>query len=90
MHVQLEVPVPLVYDGVRLEVGYRLDVLVNDAIILEIKAVSGICDEHRAQLLSYLRLSGRELGYVLNFHSIRLKDGTARVINGYKSEHGVH
>jgi GxxExxY protein len=82
--VGVEIPVPLVYDGVKLaDVGYRLDLLINDTIIVETKSVESISPLHKAQLLSYLRLSGRRLGYVLNFNSVLMKDGIARVINGY-------
>lgn len=63
--------------------GYRLDMLVNDEIILEIKSAEAISPLHKAQLLSYLRLSGRVLGYVLNFNTVLLKVGISRVINGY-------
>jgi len=81
--VQVEVSVPLVYQGQKLaDVGYRLDILVDGYLILEVKSVEAISPIHKAQLLSYLRLSGRRLGYVLNFNSIRLRDGIARVVNG--------
>ena len=81
--VQVELPVPLVYQGKKLgDVGYRLDLLVDEELILEIKSVEGIAPVHRAQLLSYLRLSKRRLGYVLNFNVVRLRDGIARVVNG--------
>jgi GxxExxY protein len=80
--IQTELPVPLVYDGLKIaDVGYRLDILVNSELILEIKSVEAISPVHRAQLLSYLRLSGRRIGYVLNFNTIYLKDGIARVVN---------
>jgi len=81
--VQLEVPVPLIYQGQKLaDVGYRLDVLIDGCLILEIKSVEGISPVHKAQLFSYLRLSERKLGYVLNFNTVRLRDGIARVVNG--------
>ncbi len=80
--VGIEVPVPLVYDGQKLgDVGYRLDLLVDNELILEIKSVEAINPIHRAQLLSYLRLSNRRLGYVLNFNVRLLKDGIGRVVN---------
>jgi GxxExxY protein len=80
--VLMEVPVPLVYDGRKIaDVGYRLDLLVDDVIILETKSGEAISPVHRAQLLSYLRLSGRRLGYVLNFNVASMKDGIARVVN---------
>jgi GxxExxY protein len=81
--VAVEVPVPLVYQGQKIaDVGYRLDILVDGYLILEVKSVETISPIHKAQLLSYLRLSERRLGYVLNFNSVRLRDGIARVVNG--------
>jgi len=82
LKVQVEVPVPLVYAGQKLaDVGYRLDILIANELVLEIKAVEGIAPVHRAQLLSYLKLSERRLGYVLNFNVVSLRDGIARVVN---------
>lgn len=82
LETQLEVPVPLVYAGHKLaDVGYRLDILIASQLILEIKSVEAIAPVHRAQLLSYLRLSNRRLGYVLNFNVVSLRDGIARVVN---------
>jgi GxxExxY protein len=77
-----QVAMPVEYDGVRVDLGYRLDLLVEDLVILEIKAVERLADIHRAQLISYLRLGGYRLGYVLNFHALKLKDGIWRVANG--------
>jgi GxxExxY protein len=80
--VLVEVPVPLVYDGQKIaDVGYRLDILVEGEVILETKSVEGISLVHRAQLLSYLRLSSRRLGYVLNFNVVSMRDGIARIVN---------
>ena len=80
--VRMEVPVPLVYKGEKIaDVGYRLDLLIDEELVLEIKSVEGISPVHKAQLLSYLRLSERRLGYVLNFNVIRLRDGIARLVN---------
>jgi GxxExxY protein len=66
---------PVVYDGVEIEAGYRLDLLVENAVVIEVKAIERILDVHRAQLLSYLRLGGFRLGYVLNFNVTLLKEG---------------
>jgi GxxExxY protein len=73
---------PVFYDGVRIELGYRLDLLVEEIVVLEIKAVDQLSDLHRAQLLSYLTLGGYRLGYLLNFNASRLKDGIRRLVNG--------
>jgi GxxExxY protein len=80
--VEVELPVPLIYDGLKLaDVGYRLDILVEEELIVEVKALEAIAPVHRAQLLSYLRLSDRRLGLLLNFNVTYLKDGIARVVN---------
>ena len=77
--VQLELPIE--YDGVRLDVGYRIDLMVEDTVIVELKAVSEIQPIHEAQLLSYLKLSKRKIGLLINFHVLRLKDGIKRMAN---------
>jgi GxxExxY protein len=75
--------VPLVYDGHKLEVGYRIDLLVENQVVVEVKAIDGVAPIHRAQLLSYLRLSKRSLGLLLNFNVELMKDGIVRMRNGY-------
>ena len=74
-------PLPVNYKGVRLDCGYRLDVVVEEMIILELKSCDGIEDIHMAQLLTYLRLSGLKLGLILNFNVPVMKDGIMRVVN---------
>lgn len=81
--VATQVPLPIAYGGVKLTVGYRLDLVVEDTVIVEIKAVDGVLPVHKAQLLSYLRLSGKSVGLLLNFNVTRLKDGLTRVVNGF-------
>jgi len=76
---QLELPV--VYDSVKIDVGYRLDILVEDAVIIELKSVEKLLPIHQAQLLSYLRLSGKKLGLLVNFNTLHLKDGITRMVN---------
>jgi GxxExxY protein len=73
-----EVQVPVVYDGVQIECGYRMDLLVADAVVVEIKCVAEVLDIHLAQLLTYLRLSGKERGLLINFNEVLLKDGLYR------------
>ena len=73
---------PVTYDGVRVDLGYRLDLLVEDLVVVEVKAVDRLTDVHRAQVISYLRLGGYRLGYLLNFNVAVLKDGISRVANG--------
>jgi GxxExxY protein len=74
-------PMPLVYDGVKLDCGYRMDILVGGKLVLELKAVDMLNDIHLAQILTYLKLSGCELGILINFNVVKLKDGLRRVIN---------
>ena len=79
VHVLPEVPVPVVYDGKKLaDVGYRVDLLVENELIIEVKSVEAV---HTAQLLSYLRLSKRRLGLLLNFNVVHLRDGIYRRVN---------
>lgn len=73
---------PVVYEGHRLDVGYRIDLLVEDLVVVEIKAVEALAPIHRAQLLSYLKLSGKQIGLLLNFNVARMKDGIVRMRNG--------
>lgn len=70
---------PVVYKDVRLDCGYRIDICVDNRIIVELKSVDEISDLHRAQLLTYLRLSGKKVGLLLNFNSSVLKDGIVRM-----------
>jgi len=82
LSVQSQVDLPVEYDGVVLEVGYRLDILIEGKVIVEVKAVKEIAPIHQAQLMSYLKLSGMKLGLLMNFHETRLKDGIRRLVNG--------
>lgn len=77
-----QLPVPVVYRGKMLDCGYRLDVLVEDLIIIEVKAVEEIASIHEAQLLTYLRLKNLWLGLIMNFNVLMLKDGIRRLVNG--------
>jgi len=83
LRVERQKPFPVHYRGFRLDCSYRLDLLVEDLIIVEIKSVETILPLHKAQLLSYLRLSGYRLGLLINFDVSRLKDGIRRIIHGY-------
>ena len=82
LRVKRQVALPVVYDGVQIDLGYRLDLLVEDAVIVELKAADRIAPIHEAQLLSYLKLSGRKLGLLINFNVLHLKDGIRRMVNG--------
>jgi len=81
--VAAQVGLPIIYEEVKIQVGYSLYLVINDAVIVEIKAVETIHPTHRAQLLSYLRLSQKKVGLLLNFNVRRLKDGIYRVVNTY-------
>ena len=80
--VRTEVPVPVVYEGTKLEVGYRIDLLVDEAVVVEVKSVDAIAPIHEAQVLTYLRLSGKTLGLLLNFNVLHMKDGIKRFVMG--------
>ncbi len=77
-----QVSLPVQYKGVRLDCGYRIDILVDDCLILELKAVEKLMPIHEAQLLTYLRLSGKRLGLLVNFNVPVVKDGIKRIANG--------
>jgi GxxExxY protein len=79
--VEQQKSLPIVYGTVKLDCGYRLDLLVNDEVIVELKAIDFLQSIHHAQLLSYLRLSRKHIGLLINFHELRLKDGIHRKIN---------
>jgi GxxExxY protein len=80
LKVEKQVSLPVVYDGLSLEAGLRLDMLVEDTLMLELKAVEVILPVHLAQVLTYLKLSGRRLGLLINFNVARIKDGIKRII----------
>ena len=80
--VDKELGLPLVYEGEKLELGYRIDLLVENLVIVEVKCVEVVHPVHEAQLLSYLRLSGKNVGLLINFYVIHLKDGIKRMVNG--------
>ena len=81
LEVKRQVELPVEYAGVRLEGSYWVDLVVEDSVIVELKTVQEIHPIHKAQLLSYLRLSGKELGLLLNFNVVHLKEGIVRVVN---------
>jgi GxxExxY protein len=73
---------PVVYRGVKLDLGYRMDLVVEDLVVVEIKSVDGISPVHQAQILSYLKLGGKSIGLLINFNVVHLKDGIKRFVNG--------
>jgi GxxExxY protein len=78
-----EKPVPVIYDDVKLECGFRADLLVNGQVVVELKAKSEIHSVDKAQTLSHLRLLGLRFGLLINFHEVKLVDGVNRIVNGY-------
>ena len=82
LRVAKQVALPVVYDEERIELGYRIDLLVEDLVIVEIKCVDAINPVHEAQLLSYIRLSGKNVGLLINFHVAHLRDGIKRMVDG--------
>lgn len=81
LRYESEKPVPIVYDGLRLDHGYRLDILVEGLVVVEIKRVESLTPVHLAQMITYLKLGGFPLGLLINFHVRRLKEGLRRVVN---------
>ncbi len=82
LKVEKQKALPLVYEEVKLDTGYRIDLIVENKLIIEIKAVEDLNDLHLAQILTYLRLSNCKLGMLINFNSVYFKDGVRRVVNG--------
>ena len=80
--VEKQKALPLVYETVKLDAGYRVDLLIENKLIIEVKAVNALNDLHLAQVLTYLKLSGCKLGLLMNFNTVLLKDGIRRVVNG--------
>lgn len=81
LKIQTQVPVPVLYKGIKLDVSYRLDIIVEEKVIIEVKTVSELMPIHKAQLLTYLKLTRIKLGLLINFNSIKLIDGVKRVAN---------
>ncbi|PWN67028.1 GxxExxY protein [Chryseobacterium phosphatilyticum] len=82
LFIEKQKPMPLIYNEVKLNAGYRLDFLIEKKFVLEIKSTESLNDIHLAQILTYLRLSNCKLGMLVNFNTIQFKNGVKRVING--------
>ena len=78
---QTQVPISFVYEGEHFDEGFRADLIVNDSVIVEIKSVEALKDIHKKQLLTYLKLSNRKIGLLINFNEPLLKDGFVRIVN---------
>ncbi len=81
LKISTQVPMPLVYKGIRQEVGFRIDLLVEDKVVVEIKSLERLAPVHYAQVLTYLRLSEKRLALLINFNTKVLKDGIFRIVN---------
>ncbi len=79
--IQKQKPIPLIFEEVKLECGFRCDILVEDKLIVEVKAVEALNDIHLAQVLTYLKLTNLKLGLLMNFNVLKLKEGIRRVVN---------
>lgn len=83
LKVKKEFPLPITYKNTKLDVGYRIDILVEDEIVVELKSVESLNELHLAQMITYLKLSKCEIGLLINFNVLKLKDGIKRVANNY-------
>jgi len=81
LHVEKQKPLPLIYKEVKLDAGYRLDLIVESKVIIEVKSIEALNDIHTAQVLTYLKVSGCKLGLLMNFNVLRLIDGLKRLVN---------
>ena len=83
LRVQSQTWLPVIYDGIEIEGGYKIDLLVNDEVVVELKTVEHLLALHQAQLLSYLKLSHKRVGLLMNFNVVHLRDGVKRMVNNY-------
>ena len=86
LSVQKEVAIPLVWDNLRFDMGFRADLIVNDLILIELKSIEELAPVHKKQVLTYPRITGKKLGLLINFGEETLKDGIRRIINGNLDE----
>ena len=85
LKVESQIWVPVIYDGVEIEGGYKIDLLVDGQVIVELKVVEQLLEVHKAQLLSYLKLSNKQVGLLINFNVVHLRNGIRRLVNHYQS-----
>ena len=82
VYVEKQKGLPLIYNDIEIDIGYRVDLIIENKLIVEVKSVEALADIHMAQILTYLKLSGCKLGLLINFNTVLFKDGVKRVING--------
>jgi GxxExxY protein len=83
LEVKRQVSIPVIYDGIKMEVGFRADVIVEDCVIIEIKSVEMLAPVHHKQLLTYLKLTDISVGLIINFNEVLLKKGIKRIVNNF-------
>jgi GxxExxY protein len=83
--VESQVWLPVIYDGEEIEGGYKIDLLVENQVVVELKVVEHVLEVHKAQLLSYLKLADKRVGLLINFNVVHLRDGIRRMVNNYKT-----
>jgi GxxExxY protein len=86
LHTVRQQPIPVVYEGICIDTGFRADLVVEDKVVVEIKSVELIAPVHKKQLLTYLRLADKRLGLLINFHVALIKDGITRIVNGLQDD----
>lgn len=89
LRVESQIWVPVIYDGVEIEGGYKIDLLVDGQVIVELKVVEQLLEVHKAQLLSYLKLSNKQVGLLINFNVVYLRNGIRRLVNHYQHQPSV-
>lgn len=82
LNVKSQVALPLVYDEIKMDVGYRIDLLIEDKVIIEIKSVENLAEVHHKQVITYLKLSGKKLGLLVNFNCVKIDESIFRKVNG--------
>ena len=82
LQVKSQVALPLIYDEIKMDVGYRVDLLVEDKVIIEIKSVENLAEVHHKQVITYLKLSGKKLGLLVNFNCVKIDESIFRKVNG--------
>jgi GxxExxY protein len=82
LEVSPQVSIPVVYEEVQLDIGYRVDLIVENKVLVELKSVENVIPVHKKQLLTYLRMADKRLGLLINFGALRIKTGISRVVNG--------
>ena len=82
LKVERQVPIPIQFRGIQFDEGFRADIVVEDKVILELKSIESVSKAHKKQVLTYLKLTGKKLGYLLNFGEGMMKDGISRIMNG--------